>query len=447
VSGRTEPVADGGGAVAPGADSGGGAVAPVAAATPAIEVTTPTAGARRPVMSMRRAALVLGALEVFGPISMDLYLPALPELARDLQTNDSLAQATMSACMLGLALGQLVAGPLSDRLGRRRPLLVGVALFAVLSALCALAPTIEVLLVTRFLQGLAGSAGIVIAFAVARDMASGVELARLLSLLAVVGALAPILAPVAGGQLAAVMDWRGIFLVLAGIGVALVVMAATLLPESLPPPLRHPGRLAATVGAFGAVLRDRLFVSYLAVAAAGGVAFFTYLASISFVLQEQYGVTPQAFSLFFALNALMSLLGSQLNRGAVRRVGTVRMYVVGVTGTLLASAGVLAAALGDLGLPALVGALALLLFGYGIMSPNGSTLALSDHGERAGTAAALIGMSTYAVGPLVAPVVSLGGATDLSMGLTQTVASGVAAGLVWLVVLRLTRRRAAARAD
>lgn len=154
-------------------------------------------------MTTRRAVLVLGALEAFPPISMDLYVPELPRLADDLHTSVSLAQATMSACMMGLALGQLVSGPLSDRFGRRRPLLAGTALFAVFSLLCALAPNVEILLMTRFLQGATGSAGIVVGLAVARDLAEGRELARLLSLLGLVGALAPILAPVAGGQLAA----------------------------------------------------------------------------------------------------------------------------------------------------------------------------------------------------------------------------------------------------
>ena len=169
-------------------------------------------------MSKRRIVLVLGALEAFGPLSMDLYMPALPHLAETLQTNDTLAQTTMSVCMIGLGVGQLIAGPLSDRYGRRRPLLAGVALFTVFSLVCAFAPTIEMLLLARLLQGLAGSAGVVIALAVARDLFSGIELSKMLSLLALVGASAPIFAPVLGGQLVLFMDWRGIFGVLTLIG-------------------------------------------------------------------------------------------------------------------------------------------------------------------------------------------------------------------------------------
>ncbi|MBB5939324.1 multidrug effflux MFS transporter [Streptomyces zagrosensis] len=386
-------------------------------------------------MSARRAAFVLGSLEVFGPLSMDLSMPLLPQLAEDLHTKDSLAQASMSVCMLGLALGQLVTGPLSDRMGRRRPLLWGVALFTVFSLLCAFAPSIEILLVLRFLQGLAGSAGIVIALAAARDIASGIELARLLSLLGLVGALAPIVAPVAGGQLAAVLDWRGLFVVLAGIGVALLVVSATLLPETLPPELRHGGKFADTGRRFGTVLRDRLFVCYLLVGACTGTAFFTYLASISFVLQDGFHLSPQAFGAVFAMNAIVAVLGSLSNRAIVRRVGPARMYVVGTTATAVAALGLLGVVVAGLGLSVLLIALALVLFCYGVISPNSSTLALAGHGERAGTAAALLGMSSFAVGPVVAPLVALGGQAELTMALTMAIATVIACVLVWTTVL------------
>jgi DHA1 family bicyclomycin/chloramphenicol resistance-like MFS transporter len=397
-------------------------------------------------MSMRRAVLVLGLLEIFGPVSMDLYMPALPDLARDLGTSDSLAQATMSACMLGLALGQLVAGPLSDRLGRRRPLLVGVGLFAVFSLVCAGAPTIGVLLVARFLQGLAGSAGIVVALAAARDLAEGVELVRLLALLAAVGAIAPIVAPVVGGQLAAIMSWRGIFVVLAGIGAALFLMVATALHESLPPAARHAGNPGETRQNFAAVLHDRLFLGFLLVATCGGVAFFTYLASISFVLQDGYGLSPQLFSACFAANAVMSVVGAQLNRAVVRRVGPARMYVVGISALAVASSAVLGTVLLGLGLATLIAALALQMFFNGMTTSNGSALALADHGRRAGTAAALLGTSTFAVGPIAAPLVSLGGAGPLSMALTMALAYGCAAAFVWLAVRPGIRRRHVAAA-
>ncbi|MEU4807374.1 multidrug effflux MFS transporter [Actinosynnema sp. NPDC023587] len=388
-------------------------------------------------MSLRRVAVVLGLLETFGPISMDLYMPALPELAADLGTSESLAQATMSACMLGLALGQLVVGPLSDRFGRRRPLLFGVGLFALLSLACALTPSIELLLAARFFQGLCGSAGIVIALAVARDLTDGVELVRLLAMLTTVGALAPIVAPVVGGQLAPYMGWRGIFGVLAGIGVALFLLALTSLPESLPPGARF------TKGGgrqFGAVLQDRMFLRFLVVAALGGVAFFTYLASISFVLQDSYALSPQVFSLCFAGNAVMAVVGAQINRVVVRRAGTARMYAIGTTLGAVAAASALVSVLFGLGLIPLLVSLALMMLASGGSQSNGSALALAGHRERAGTAAALLGTSSFALGPLVAPLVSLSGTSPLSMSLTMTVAYVGAAVLVWVAVLPRLRR-------
>lgn len=404
---------------------------------------TDDTGRPAPAMSMRRVVLVLGLLEVFAPISMDLYMPALPDLGRQLRISDSLAQATMSACMLGLSLGQLIAGPLSDRLGRRRPLLAGIALFTVFSVLCALAPTIGVLLVARFCQGLAGSAGIVVALAVARDVTDGVELVRLLALLGAVGAIAPIVAPVLGGQLAAITSWRGIFVVLAAVGAALLVLAASSLRESLPAAARHAGGLAQTARSFRAVLRDRLFVYFLLAAVCGGTGFFTYLASISFVLQNHFRLSPQLFSVFFAGNAVMSVIGAQLNRSIVRRVGPARMYAIGTAVTAAAALAMLGTVLLGLGLIGLVSALAVVMFSTGSSMANGSALALADHGQRAGTAAALLGTAGFAVGPLVAPLVSWGGASPLTMSATMAGAYCASASLVSLAIIpRLRARRA-----
>src|SRR3954452_15644812 len=191
-------------------------------------------------------ALLLGGLSAFGPLSLDMYLPGLAQLGRELDASASATQLTLTACLAGLALGQLVAGPLSDRLGRRRPLLAGVALYAGASLLCALSPSIAMLILLRFVQGAAGAAGIVIGRAVVRDLYEGDAAARLFSSLMLVGGVAPILAPVIGGQLLHVTDWRGIFVVLAALGTALFAAAFLALPESLPPERRSGDGLAGT---------------------------------------------------------------------------------------------------------------------------------------------------------------------------------------------------------
>ncbi|WP_240630037.1 multidrug effflux MFS transporter [Specibacter cremeus] len=383
--------------------------------------------------------LLLGALEAFGPLSMDLYMPSLPHLAASLHTTDTLAQATMSVCMIGLGVGQLVAGPLSDRYGRRRPLLIGVGLFALFSLACVFAPNIEVLLAVRFLQGLAGSAGVVITLAIARDLFSGVELSKMLSLLALVSASAPILAPIAGGQLARAMDWRGIFGVLAGIGALLFVLAATLLRESHPHGQRTAAGFHGTARQFRELARDRLFVVLLVTSAASGVGFFTYLSMSSFVMQNQFGFTPQLFSLVFALNALANMGGSQVSRALVGRLGPLRTYLAGYGATVLVVLAMLAAAL--LSAPPLVFLLCLAAYlaAGSISGPNTTTLAMNGHGERAGTAAAMFGMAMFVVGPIVSPLAALGGATAATMALTIAGAVLVAGALAFTIVRRRAR--------
>jgi DHA1 family bicyclomycin/chloramphenicol resistance-like MFS transporter len=379
--------------------------------------------------------LVLGMLEAFGPLSMDLYLPQLPQLAASLGTTEALGQATMSACMIGLGLGQLVAGPLSDRFGRRLPLMVGVVAFAVLSALCAIAPSIELLLLARFLQGLAGSAGIVICLAIARDQFEGVELSRMLSLLFLVSGTAPIIAPVVGGQLARIMDWRGIFWVLGAIGVVLLLVVVFALPETLPVQDRHGGGMRALSAHAGAVVRDRLFVAVLIAAAGGGVAFFTYLSMSSFVLQDEFGLSPQAFSLAFAAGALASIVGSQASRLVVRRWGPLNVYLGGITASFVATLVFLALTLTGTGVTGIVAALVGFMLCSGIGGPNGQTLALAHHRARAGTASALLGMATFLFGPVIAPLAAgVGGTNAVTMAVTMASAAAAAMVAAWFFV-------------
>jgi DHA1 family bicyclomycin/chloramphenicol resistance-like MFS transporter len=363
-----------------------------------------------------RLLLILGALSAFAPLSIDMYLPALPALGRGFGVSAAQVQLTLSACLLGLALGQLVAGPLSDALGRRRPLLVGVAAYTVASLLCVLAPSVGALVAVRFVQGLAGAAGIVIARAVVRDRYAGVAAARYFSLLMLVNGLAPILAPVIGGQLLRVTSWRGVFVVLAAIGALLLLATASGLDETLAPADRHTGGLPATLATFRRLLADRFFVGYALSSGLSFAAMFAYIAGSPFVLQDIYGLSPQLFSLVFGVNALGIMAASQINGRLVDRVPLPRLLAVGLAMTALGGIAVLAAVLGHVGLIGVTPALCVVVSSQGIVLPNATSLALSGHPRTAGSASALLGVLQYVIGAAAAPLVGVGGtATALPM--------------------------------
>jgi DHA1 family bicyclomycin/chloramphenicol resistance-like MFS transporter len=379
--------------------------------------------------------LVLAPLSAFGPLSMDLYLPALPSMARDLHAGDAAAQLTMSACMVGLATGQVLAGSLSDRFGRRRPVLIGVGLFALLSAGCALAPTMPVLIVLRLLQGMAGAAGIVVARAVVRDLYQGVVAAQVFSLLMVVMGAAPVLAPVLGGQLARVMSWRGLFLALAVIGTLILGMAAAALPETLPRRRRRSGGLAATVRAFGPAMADGRFTGFAAVLALAFAAMFTYIGQGSFVLQNGFGISAQQYSLVFAVNAAGIVVTGRTGAALVGRVGAVRLITAGVLASCLAAVVLVIAASAGWGLPVILTALFVVVASTGLIGPNATALALGRHGTRAGTASALLGLGQFLTGAVVAPLTALGGASIRGM------AVGILGVLLMALLVLLVVRR------
>jgi DHA1 family bicyclomycin/chloramphenicol resistance-like MFS transporter len=367
-----------------------------------------------------RLVVLLGALSAFGPLSMDMYLPGLPSMARELSAPAWAAQLTITTSMLGLAGGQLVAGPISDALGRRRPLLAGLAAYMVTSLLCAMAPNIWTLLAFRLIQGAAGAAGIVIARAVVRDLHTGVAAARFFALLMLVGGLAPILAPLVGGQLLHVTDWRGIFVVLAGIGALLLLAAWGMLAETLRAERRHGGGLVATVAVFGGLLRDRPFMGYTLSAGLVFAAMATYISGSPFVLQDIHGVSPQLFSLLFALNAGGIMLASQTSRVLVSRYGPRRMLTVGVVIGAVGGLGVLVSVLADLGLAGLLPSLFVTVSSVGMVLPNSAALALADHPDTAGSASALLGLTQFATGALAAPLAGVAGShTALPMAIVM----------------------------
>ncbi|RBY84000.1 multidrug effflux MFS transporter [Blastococcus sp. TF02A-26] len=363
--------------------------------------------------SPRGLLVLLGALSAFGPLSMDLYLPALPQVGDDLDAGQSPVQLTLSAVAIGLAAGQLVAGPLSDRFGRRGPLLLGVGAWALASLLCAFSPTVWVLVAIRVLQGLGGAAGIVLARAIVRDRYEGTEAARVFAVLASIGGAAPVLAPVVGGQLLRVTDWRGLFVVLAGIGLALLLAAFWRLPETLSPDRRVAGGLRTTLG------NGRLLLSrgpFVAAVLSQGLAFgalFTYISGSSFVLQDGYGLSAQQFSLVFAANGIGIVLAGQVSRVLVGRTGARLLTRCGLGLQTLGAVVLVAAALADAGLPVVLPALFVVVAATGLVLPNATALAMADAARMAGTASALVGVGQFAIAGVGAPLAGLGTAGTL----------------------------------
>lgn len=384
--------------------------------------------------------LIVGGLSMFAPLSMDLYLPALPSLSRDLGGSPSLVQLTLTACLLGLAAGQLLVGPLSDTLGRRRPLFVGLAAYALASLLCALAPSAPALVACRLLQGLAGGAGLVIAPAVVRDVFEGSAMARFLALSMLISGVAPIVGPMAGGQLLRVTSWRGAFVVLAAIGLLLLVAAALGLPETLPPERRRSGGVRDTLTTFRGLAADRVFAGYILAVGLVMGAVFTYVAGAPFVLEDLYGVSPQVFGLLFGANALSIMLLGQLGGRLVGRVGSRRLLAAGLGLAVGGSLLLLAAVALGLGLAAVLPAFLLVVGSLGLVNPNATALALANHGHQAGSASALLGLLTYVVGAAVAPLAGLGGThTALPMAVVIALLEGAAVAACAL----LTRPRPA----
>ncbi|GAA2994224.1 MFS transporter, DHA1 family, bicyclomycin/chloramphenicol resistance protein [Actinokineospora diospyrosa] len=377
-----------------------------------------------PRISRVRLALVLGGLSAFGPLSIDMYLPAFPELATSLGTGPAQVQLTLTTFMIGLAVGQVVAGPLSDSLGRRGPLLVGLGLYVVSSLVCAVAPSVYTLVGLRFAQGVAAAAGVVIARAAVRDVFSGAAMARFFSALMLVNGLGPLLAPVIGAQVLRWTSWSGIFVVLACFGAALLVATLVWLPETLPRDHRGPARLGRTLRTFVRIGSDRTFVAYAVSAGCVLASMFAYIAGSSFVLQDIHGLGPRQYSLVFAANALGIMLVAQLNSLLLRWTQPRALLVAGLVVGAVGGLGVLVAVAADLGLWWLLAALFVSVSSVGMISPNSTALALAEHGRDAGAASALIGVLQFVIGGIASPLVGLGGGhTALPMAIVIAVLS------------------------
>ena len=385
--------------------------------------------------------LLFSALTAFGPLSIDMYLPGLPQLAAGFGATAAGAQLTVGSFLLGFGCGQLLYGPLADRLGRRRPLVAGLALFTLASAGCALAPSLGFLVLLRFLEALGGCAGPILVRASVRDLHGKTEAARLLSLLASIMALAPILAPLLGGQLVVHLGWRAVFWLLAAIGALCLLGTLKAYPETLPPGRRLGGSLVSLFLGYGRLFHDRQFVA----PALGGAlvlgGMFAYITASPALFIERYGVRPENYGLYFGANALGIMLCAWLNRRLVGRFGVERMLRFGAG--LAAAAGALLALVGATGRGGFLGLLVpLFLFvaSVGFVSANSVAAGLDRFPRQAGTAAAVIGTLQFGAGAALSALIDLLGEAS---ALTMCSVIGGAGLAAFAVLLAMSRTRPA----
>ncbi|GAA1659213.1 multidrug effflux MFS transporter [Fodinicola feengrottensis] len=371
--------------------------------------------------------LLLGAITILGPLSIDLYLPAFPTIQHELGASEASVQLTLTGFLVGLALGQPISGPLSDAIGRRRPMLIGLTIYLAMSVLLAVSPSIEILIGARFLQGVAGAFGVAVAMGMVRDLAAGAAAARLLSTMMLVTGLGPILAPMIGGQLLRLVDWRGVFWFLAVVALGLLATAYFAIPETLPADRRTTGGVRTALRSYRVLITDRIYVGY---ALTNGLMFgavFGYIAAASFVYQGIYHLTPQAYGVAAGINALGMVAMTQVNGRLVSYFAPRRLLIVGVVIATLSGAVLLGIATTR---PSSVWWIAVPLFvmvaSIGLVMPNGMAMALNDYPKSAGTGAALMGASQFVLGGAVTALMGLGGSS------TAIPMAGFIAGLTLL---------------
>jgi MFS transporter, DHA1 family, multidrug resistance protein len=390
-----------------------------------------------PLTARRRfvLVLVLGFLSALGPLTIDMYLPSLPTITGELHASAAAVQLTLTGTLAGLGIGQLLVGPLSDAVGRRAPLLIGIGVHVLASVFCVVAPNLAVLGTLRVLQGLGAAAASVVALAVVRDLFSGFAAARILSRLMLVIGVSPILAPTIGGAVLNWTSWRGVFVVLTVAGALIMAGSALFLPETLPRAKRRNGGLYGTVRDYGRLFTDRAYVGLILVGGLSLAALLAYVSGSSFVLEDQFGLSEQEFAYVFAAGAIGLIGATQLNLRLLRRWSPQQILAGSLIGALAASAVLMVLALtGAGGLLGVLIPLWAVLAAVGLAMPNAPALALSRHGEAAGTAAALLGAVQFGIGALVAPLVGLFGAGAGAMAAVVLLGTAAANIALWAIV-------------
>ncbi len=374
-------------------------------------------------------------LTAIAPLATDMYVPAFPRVAAELTTTATQVQLTLTTFFVGMALGQLVGGPVSDQRGRRLPLLAALVAMTAASIVCALTPTIGLMTVTRFVQGFAGGWAMVIGRAVIVDLATGVQLVRVLNVIAGVGGIAPIVGPLLGAVILQLSHWRVSFWVVAALGLAMTLAVLIAVPESLPPERRHGGGLRSFLTAGRVVLGNREYVGYLLVAGAAMGALFAYVATSAFVLQSMNGLSPVAYSIDFAANAAGMTVAALIAARLAGRVSTRKVVLVGQIAALTAGVAMLAGALWlDTPLIVAIVCFFVLMSAQGLMIPNGGALASAAVPDHPGTGSAVQGFVQWVAAGTIAPIAGLGG-EHTAVPMATLVIAGAAVSMIGLLVL------------
>lgn len=347
--------------------------------------------------------LLLGVLSAFGPFVVDLYLPSLPQLASFFETNASMTQLTLTTAMIGLALGQLLLGPLSDKFGRKKPLIISLVIYIISTVLIVFSPNIETMIVLRVIQGLSSAGSVVISRAVATDLYRGREMTRFFGLLMTINGIAPIISPILGSLLLEYISWKGVFVFLALIGV-IVLLFCFRLKESLSIENRLQGSIFATFSTFGVIIKNRLFMSYVGIESFLLGAMFAYIAASPFILQSFYGLSAFIFSLCFGANGAALVIGANIGGKLPNR----QALAIGVLAFVVAALYTIAVLIiQPHWLFVEIGFFAMLLL-MGITFPAISTLAMESERQYAGSASALLGFAPFFLGGIVSPLVGIG---------------------------------------
>lgn len=374
--------------------------------------------------------ILMGALTAIGPFSIDMYLPAFPTIAQSMEVPRGDVERTLAAYLIGMAMAQIVYGPLADRFGRKLPMMVGLALYILASVACALAGNIEALTGWRVIQALGGAAGVVIPRAVIRDHYDTQDAARAMSLLMLIMGLAPILAPLAGGQLLAFVGWRSLFWLMALAGAAMLISVIGIMKESLPAERAIPLRWGTILGNYAALLSHRSFIAHSLAGGLGQAGMFAYIVGSPQVFIELYGVPPQYYGLLFGANAAALIIGSQVSARLLRRLAPPTLQRRAQNALALASLAAVAFTLGGLmSLPLLMACLIGYMFSQGFMNPNSAALALSEQGRRLGAASAMLGTLQLSCGALAGLLISI---WQMQSALPLTTVLAACACLSWV---------------